>query len=268
LRLSIHSRLRYEVRSPTTFIFAVQVAGAPGDMILAEEISLPEGVAADFLVESQGPNRLVRFLAQPGLIEVAYRAEVDKQPLPAAPGNLPAMSIRDLPPAVLPYLLPSRYCQSDRLPDLAQREFGHLPAGLAQAQAVSDWIAAEVAYRAGASDGGTSAIDTLLDRAGVCRDFAHLGVALCRALDMPARLASGYAWKLQPPDFHAVFQVYLGDAWMTFDATRLAPLDGFVQIAAGRDAADVPFASFFGDAMMLTMQVEVAQAPALTHEAA
>jgi transglutaminase-like putative cysteine protease len=267
LRLSIHSRLQYEVRSATTFIFAVQVASAPGDAVLSETLSLPPGVNADFFVEPQGPNRLVRFLAQPGLIEVDYRAMVEKTSLPPQATDLSAVSISDLPPQVLPYLLPSRYCQSDRLTDMAQRQFGHLPAGLAQAQAITDWIAGELTYQSGASDGCTSAVDTLQTRAGVCRDFAHLGVALCRALDMPARLASGYAWKLQPPDFHAVFQVYLGGSWITFDATRLAPLEGFVQIATGRDAADVPFASFFGNAIMVAMRVEVSEA-ALTPEPA
>jgi transglutaminase-like putative cysteine protease len=257
VRLSIRSRLRYEVRAPTTFIFAIQAAGAPGETVLSETIVLPPGVEADFIVDAQGPNRLVRFLAQPGSVEIAYEAVVEKAPrLDHRPFLGPSL-VRDLPAAVLPYLFPSRYCQSDRLVDFASREFGRLPQGLGQAQAICDWIAAQIDYRAGASHGSTSAIDTLIDRAGVCRDFAHLGVALCRALDMPARAVSCYAWKLDPPDFHAVFQVFLDGQWMTFDATRLAPLEGLVQIAAGRDAADIAFASYFGQAELEEKEILV-----------
>ena len=258
MRLSIKSRLRYDVRSPTTFILAIQAAGTSGDQtLLSEAIKLPAGLEADFFVDNLGPNRFVRFLAQPGTVEVSYRAVVEKAPLADQRPFVGSAVVSDLPPAVLPYLQPSRYCQSDLLSGFAEREFRRLPQGLGQAQAVADWIAGHVDYRLGASTGTTSAIDTFVERVGVCRDFAHLGAALCRALDLPARVAACYAWRLRPQDFHAVFQVFLGGVWTTFDATRMAPLEGLVQIGVGRDAADVAFASYFGRASLEDKEISV-----------
>ena len=111
---------------------------------------------------------------------------------------------------------------------------------------ICNWINSEVDYLFGTSDTTTTAADTFSLRAGVCRDFAHLGITFCRALGIPARFVSCYAWQLDPQDFHAVFEAYLGDRWYLFDATRLCPLDGIVRIGIGRDAADTAFATFYG----------------------
>ena len=115
------------------------------------------------------------------------------------------------------------------------------------AAAISDWIFEHVAYQSGSSDETSSAVDTLEKRQGVCRDFAHLAVGFCRAMNIPARYVSVYADLLQPPDFHAVFEVFVGGMWYVLDPTRLAPLNGFVRIATGRDAADVSVATVFGN---------------------
>jgi transglutaminase-like putative cysteine protease len=112
--------------------------------------------------------------------------------------------------------------------------------------AVVDWIHNNVEYLSGSTDSGTSAYDTVTQRTGVCRDFAHLGIALCRALNIPARYFTGYSYLLDPPDFHALFEAYLGGRWVLFDATRLAPLNGLVRIGSGRDAADAAVATIFG----------------------
>ena len=109
-----------------------------------------------------------------------------------------------------------------------------------------EWIHDNVEYVRGSTNSGTSAYDTVTQRVGVCRDFAHLGIALCRALNIPARYFTGYAYELEPPDFHACFECYIGGEWMVFDATRLAHLNGLVRIASGRDAADTAVASIFG----------------------
>lgn len=257
MRLSVHTRLRYEVRAPTTFIFAVQAGGGFGEAILSEDIELPPGVEADFIVGAGGPNRLVRFLARPGEFDLTYRAQIETAGDRDQRRFVGGAVINDLPADVLSYLSPSRYCQSDRLTNFARSEFGGFPQGLGQVQAVTDWIFNRITYCAASSPEGTSALDTLVSRAGVCRDFAHLGAAICRALDLPARIVSCYAWKLEPPDFHAVFQVFLDGAWITFDATRLAPLEGLVHIASGRDAADVPFAAYFGQATLIDKQIDV-----------
>lgn len=257
MRLSIETRLSYEVRAPAAFIFAVQCGSGFGETVLSEEIDLPLGVEADFIIDATGPNRLVRFTARPGAFELAYRALVETGHTVDHRRFQGGAVISDLPAEVLPYLLPSRYCQSDLLTNFARREFGGFPQGIGQVQAIVDWIHGHVTYCRNSSPEGTSALDTLVSRAGVCRDFAHLGAAIVRALDMPARVVSCYAWKLTPADFHAVFQVFLGGQWVTFDATRLAPLDGLVQIASGRDAADVAFASYFGQVTPRGMAISV-----------
>ena len=120
---------------------------------------------------------------------------------------------------------------------------------------ISDWIHDNVEYLRGSTDSMTSAFDTVTQRTGVCRDFSHLGIALCRALNIPARYFSGYAYQLDPPDFHACFECFIGGSWVVFDATRLAHLNGLVQIGTGRDAADAAVASIFGGAKCTAMTV-------------
>jgi transglutaminase-like putative cysteine protease len=154
-------------------------------------------------------------------------------------------------PEVIPYVLASRYCEVEQLFALACAEFGSIFTGYAQVQAVCAWIRANIAYRVGTSSPATTARDVLANRAGVCRDFAHLAVALCRALNIPARFVTGYARYEEPPqDFHALFEAYLGGRWQLFDPTELAPIDSIVRIGVGRDAADVAFATFFGSARL------------------
>lgn len=260
MRLSIDCRLRYEVRTPTSFILAIQAADGADQAVIDETILLPPGVTADFFVDAFAGNRFIRFLAQPGPLDIGYAATVERLGVVDHRDFIGGAVVNDLPATVLPYLNPSRYCPSDRLTAFARQTFGRSPQGLGQVQAITDWIAAAITYQAGISSDATSAIDTLVDRKGVCRDFAHIGIALCRALDMPARFASCYALDLQPADFHAVFQVYLDGAWRTFDATRRAPLAGLVAIGFGRDAADVPFAATFGDARFEAKSITVKQA--------
>jgi len=156
---------------------------------------------------------------------------------------------------VLPYLFPSRHCQSDKLRKLAIKEFGQVPTEYEKVSAINDWIFNNTDYISGATDSGTSAYDTLIQREGVCKDFAHLGIALCRALDIPARYFTGYACNLNPPDFHACFEAYIGGQWIFFDPTKLVPINGLVRIANSVDAADAAVASFFGNTNCTYMNV-------------
>ena len=155
------------------------------------------------------------------------------------------------------YLQASRFCESDRLVDFAREQFGALEPGFSRVTAICNWICENVEYRRGSSNEQTSATETLAQRAGVCRDFAHLAIALCRALDIPARFVSCYALGLAPADFHAVFEAYLGGAWWLFDPTRQAALDGLIRIGIGRDAAEVAFASIYGKAEPEDMRVRI-----------
>jgi transglutaminase-like putative cysteine protease len=132
--------------------------------------------------------------------------------------------------------------------------FGQLPRGLSRVRAIVDWIHQNIRYQIGASNAMTTAGEVLANHAGVCRDFAHLGVTFCRALNIPARLVVGYAhFDEPPPDFHAMFEAYLGGRWVMFDATRMSPIDDLVRVATGRDAKDVAFATIYGPATMLRM---------------
>jgi transglutaminase-like putative cysteine protease len=134
---------------------------------------------------------------------------------------------------------------------LACDEFGSIAPGYSQVEAVCRWIRANIDYRVGTSSPVTTARDVLANRAGICRDFAHLAIALCRALNIPARFVTGYTRYEEPPqDFHAVFEAYLGGRWQLFDPTELAPIDSIVRIGTGRDAADVAFATLFGTARL------------------
>jgi transglutaminase-like putative cysteine protease len=149
------------------------------------------------------------------------------------------------------FLRPSRYAESDRLAAVARSEFAGIGAGPELLAAVSSWVGTQLSYVPGSSRPTDGAVQTLLQRQGVCRDFAHLVIALLRALDVPARLAAVYAPGLAPMDFHAVAEALLDGEWRAVDATLLAPRASLVRIATGRDAADTAFLSAYGGAAEL-----------------
>ena len=137
-----------------------------------------------------------------------------------------------------------------------------MPTGYSRVDQICNWVNANIDYVAGSTDASSSACDVLIQRAGVCRDFAHVSIALCRALGIPARYVSGYAVGLEPPDFHGFFEVYLDDRWYLFDATRMAPVSGLVRIGIGHDASDTSFANIVGQATMKFIKVEATSADA------
>jgi transglutaminase-like putative cysteine protease len=212
-------------------------------------------VTAGFGVEEfqidGGLNRFTRVSSQaPGMLEIRYEALVDVAAGFVDVADLSPDDTAGLIPDAIPFLFPSRYCQSDMLRQQANMMFGGLVGGHAIATAVCDWIFSNIAYVSGSSGETCSALDTFELRQGVCRDFAHLGIALCRALNVPARYVTVYAHQLNPQDFHACFEAYIGGCWYVFDPTRLAPLNGLVKIATGRDAADVAVGTIFGDPVL------------------
>lgn len=191
-----------------------------------------------------------------GDVEIAYSAIVEVAAVDATLAGATASAVRDLPPDVLSYLLPSRYCPSDRFAGFIDRQFGAF-AGGEKVLAILRWLSANVEYRAGASDTGSTALDTFTSGAGVCRDFTHLAVTLCRAADIPARAVSAYAWGLDPPDMHAVAEVFLGGRWRLVDPSGRAPVGGLVRVAAGRDAGDIAFMTIFGTAELIAQTFAV-----------
>ena len=250
---TIGCALSYSVSTLTPFVFNLEAGQFPRQRVRSERLSTKPALGEpDRFLQPDSSNRVLRYLVPPGAFRIEYEAEIALDPLMIDPTEVTEIAAGSLPLDVLTYLNASRYCQSDRLSRFANRQFGREPAGHQRVTAICNWIRDNVDYQAGTSDALTSAYDTLGDRAGVCRDFAHLAIALCRAVGVPARYISAYAWQLQPPDFHAVFEAYLhgpgGGAWYLFDPTRMAALDGLVRIGAGRDAADVAFCSIYGSA--------------------
>ncbi len=254
-RYQVGCELAYQVTSPCAFIFNVSVADNAFQKIEAEQFTTEPQVRVE---ESRSPTedkRHHRFLVSPCQLQVKYLATVALSHRVDAPENVPQTPPGEVPADVVPYLYPSRYCESDKLARLAHHEFGKLEPGFSRVTAVCNWIRDNVEYLGGTTNPLTSAYDTATERAGVCRDFAHLGIAFCRALAIPARFVSGYALGLTPPDFHAYFEAYLNGQWYVFDATRLAPQTSFIRIGTGHDAADTSFATIFGAMKMTSMKV-------------
>lgn len=162
-----------------------------------------------------------------------------------APGA-PFIEIEYLPDSVLGYLLPSRYCESDRFNQMATEITGGQLPGYDQVKAIETWLRSNIRYDGGGTDVPLSAVEVNNQQHGVCRDFAHLGIALCRSLSIPARLVVGYLHGLEPMDLHAWIEAYVGGRWYTFDAAGTATRGGYVAIGYGRDAADVAVFNQFG----------------------
>ncbi|NQX00191.1 transglutaminase family protein [bacterium] len=249
MNFRVSCELEYNLQDPATFLFALQCIETEGQHVLSESLVFQPFVGAEALSPvGGGMNRFSRIKTlNPGPLGVFYEAEVAITPLAVSVSHLISADAASLGPEILPYLFPSRYCQSDRLRQMGMELFGHLRTPYTIAAAVSDWVFENIAYVSGSSGENCSAIDTLDLGQGVCRDFAHLGIAFCRAMNVPARYTTCYAYQLQPQDFHACFEVFIGDSWYLFDATRLVPLNGLIRIATGRDAADAAVCTIFGN---------------------
>lgn len=243
MRFSVGCELQYEAITETTLILNIEAQRSSGQRLFEDRYTGPNG---DVYEVPETGNRYRRLILAPGTHNFRYRAIVDTHPVRSIPDQVQETPVGKLPFDVLPHLYASRYCPSDQMARFAWRQFGNLGSGHEKVQAICNWIFENVDYLEGSSDGSTSAHDTFTLRAGVCRDFAHLGITLTRAVGIPARFVSAYALELTPQDFHAVFEAYLGGRWYLFDATRLCPIDGIIKIGVGRDAADTAFATYFG----------------------
>lgn len=240
--------LTFEIAVPTPFVLMLRPRSGAQQWIAREEYMLTPSVPVLEFTDSYG-NLCQRLTAPSGAFEVATSAEVTTADLVDQAHGAPFVEIQDLPDAVLCYLLPSRYCESDRLHPMATAiTLGHRP-GYDQVAVVVNWMRSNISYQPGSSDRPMSAVEVDARRVGVCRDLAHLGIALCRSLSIPARMVVGYLYQLQPMDLHAWFEAYVGGRWYTFDATQAEPHGGYVAVGYGRDAADVAIYSQFGPAV-------------------
>ncbi|EMI47101.1 transglutaminase-like domain-containing protein [Rhodopirellula sp. SWK7] len=253
--IDVGCRLNYLVRSPAVFLLNLSAAQNVHQIVNAESLDVfPTQSVEECAVGPLG-NRIVRLNAPPGELAINYHATVELHADSVDSNNLCETSYEQLPADVLAYLNPSRYCESDKLYRFAFEEFGQLLPGYSRVTAICNWTFKQLTYTPGSTGPTTTACDVLLQRTGVCRDYAHVAISLCRAMGIPARYVSGYAVNLQPPDFHGFFEAYLDKRWFLFDATRLAPVGGFVRIGTGRDAADVAFATIRGDAQSTGIDV-------------
>lgn len=256
MRLSIAVDLTYQLIGPPADVLLQIVAAAMPDQRIVEEA---------LTVWSDTPITAVRgedgigqrcWIRAEGVLQAEYRAVVEVIREAADLGHLAATPVRMLDGALVPYLLPSRYCQSDRLEGFVRRRFGGLEGGRLAA-ALAGWVAESLDYRSNASSGETTALDTFASRSGVCRDYAHLLVALARAGEIPARCVSAYAPGVDPPDFHAVAELWLDGAWRLVDATGMAPAEAIARVCVGRDATDIAFMTIFGAASLVRQSVAV-----------
>lgn len=252
IRLELRLELGYEIHDPegADFVFNIHAAQTPYQTVEDERLVVDQAVTPEVATDPATASRFMRLHAGQGPLRVSYAATIAIAHHRAEPDTLQEVPVRCLPLEVMPYIYPSRYCQSDRLLKLAFNEFGQLWQGYSRVLAIQHWVQKHVTFASNTSDSSTSAVDTLISQVGVCRDFAHLMIALCRALNIPARIVTGTDYgadpALGPPDFHAYVEVYLGNRWYLFDPSGTGIPMGFVRLGTGRDAADVAFATMFG----------------------
>jgi len=243
--VSVGCRLGYQVLSaPAHFTFNIFAGHDPQQRSLEESlVCVPEGTH-ERVTTSKG-NRVLRVEVPPGLFEVRYEARLDVA-RPALPAEVKLENPGRLPLSILTYTLPSRYCECDRFAPHAWELFGRIENRAEQVREICRWVDKYLEYAPGATDSRTSAWEVWQLRKGVCRDYTHLAIALCRALMIPARYVGCYAVGLDPMDFHACFEVYLGGQWYLCDPSDDIAPDRIVVIARGRDAANAPLTTIFG----------------------
>ncbi|KKC27905.1 transglutaminase-like domain-containing protein [Sphingomonas sp. SRS2] len=257
MRLKIDTSLRYRMAEPVDVLLTIEVAQLP-DQALVSDLLTVDGVGPMRAIDGEDGIGRRTWMHASGEFVARYEAVVDVDRRTTSIDELTITPRRELPPEVIPYLWPSRYCEADRFEAFVEREFPGDNHG-AKIMAMSRWIHEHLDYCSGSSDASTTAVDVFVSRQGVCRDFAHLLASFARAAGVPARLVSAYAWQLDPPDFHAVVEVWLAGDWYLVDPTELAPLDGLVRIAVGRDATDIAFMTVFGTAEMVEQAISVSR---------
>ncbi len=255
MTLSVGCTLGYQVLATPSaaFTFNVLANSDAQQRVLREEIVCTPTVATE-IVEASTGGRVLRCEVPAGAFEFRYHAEVEVT-RPALPAAVKADNPGRLPLSILTYTLPSRYCESDRFSPMAWELFGKNLDRAEQVRAICAWIDANLAYTPNATDGRTSAWDVWIGRKGVCRDYTHLAIAFCRALSIPARYVGGYAAGLEPMDFHACFEAYLGGEWRLFDPTDNIAPENIVVISRGRDATSAALTTIFGRTNSLPVNV-------------
>lgn len=261
LTVRIGCHIVYETTQPTPILFILRPRLDVRQVVRQEKLAFTPYLPADEFTDAHG-NITYRAMLQPGknIIHhdalVAVSSQPDNHDQQAAP-----IPINQLPPWILRYTLPSRYCDSDKLLNFAWQQFGRVNHGLERVYAICNWVHHNIQYRFGGGRSDISASEVINQRFGVCRDFAHVAIALCRAFNLPARYVTGHLPDIgfndpgSPMDFHAYFEVYLGHTWCTFDARFNVPRIGRVKLAQGLDAVDGAFSTIYGQAQLAWFEV-------------
>ena len=250
VRFDLRIELEYEILHESDFIFNIHPVNTAHQRVTWESLVVTPHTEPTLEAADSFGNRHMRIHADPGSLLVQYGAIVDVDHFYEMPHLIEEVPIRALPAETLQYIYPSRYCQSDKLSSIAQHQFAGMPKGYQRVMAICEWVRARTRFQSGATNSLISAYETYQEQVGICRDFAHLMIAICRALNIPARFVTGIDYGadpgLGPTDFHAYVEVFLGDRWYLFDPTGISPHTGLLRIGTGRDASDVSFATIFG----------------------
>jgi transglutaminase-like putative cysteine protease len=256
MRLRARNRIELRCEEDCPLVAMLRPRSGSDQWVAAERYDIAPSVQATEYVDCFG-NLCQRFTLPRGESTITVETEVEVADLIDMDRRAPQVAPAQLPDDTLIYLLQSRYCPSDKMAERAREIVKGCEPGYPQAERIHDWVRDNIEYRYGVSEASTCALDTLEMGAGVCRDFAHVGVALCRSLMLPARVVVGYLYQLDPMDMHAWFEVFLGGRWYAFDATQKEPRGGRIVVAHGRDSADVAFLSNYGPLEITRMEVSV-----------
>ena len=250
IRMDYPVKLQDEAVGHSDFVLNICPARTRSQRVLNESLVVEGATPSYTFTDPITANRINRLYSEGGAVTVRYAGTVELDHVINDPAMVEERAICGMPSEVIPYILPSRFCPSDKMQSLATAMFGNLAPGYARVVSICEWVTQHVRFKPGASDATTSALDTFDSRVGVCRDYAHLMISMCRALNIPARYVTGVDYgadaALGPTDFHAYVEVFLGQRWYLFDASGLVPVMGLIRIGTGRDAADVSFATVFG----------------------
>lgn len=261
LTVRVGCNLAYETSVQTPVLFVLRPRLESRVLVIQERLSFGIGQPSYEFQDSHG-NITYRSTFMPGRNEIRHDALVAVSSLPDSRkilGNM--LPVGQLQHELLRYTLPSRYCDSDKLMNFSWNQFGSVPQGLPRVQAICDWVHNNIEYRQLSGRPDLSASEVITRRYGVCRDFAHAAIALCRTFNLPARYVTGHLPDIgcvdpgSPMDFHAYFEVYLGQEWFTFDARYNVPRIGRVKLAHGADAVDGAFATIYGEANLAYFEV-------------
>lgn len=255
MMLDINVHLHYHLAQPTDLLLQVEAADGGGQQLVRANIKLSETEYFSRIAAEQDLGERIWLRSDSDFL-CDYSARIDVHRTVLDIGSLDAVAPHLLPADAVRYLMPSRYCPCDEMQSFVSAEFGQL-AGGARIAAMRDWIGDKFQYVVGSSTAQTTALDTFVQRQGICRDFAHVMICLARASAVPARFVSAYAPDVTPPDFHAMAEVFLDDAWHLVDATGMAQPDATAIIGVGLDAAEVAFLSSYGPMQLISQSVDV-----------